>query len=44
MNVILPVIVASLFLGLTVRRMNVVHWLLLSLWVAVVIVVYYFKN
>jgi len=44
MNIILPILIASLAVGLLVRRVTVVHWLLLSVWIAVVIAVYYVKH
>jgi len=44
MNIILPILIASLMLGLLVRRVTIVHWLLLSAWIAVVIAFYYVKH
>lgn len=44
MNIIVPVVAAALVMGLLVRRMTLLHWLLLSAWIAGVIAVYYIKN
>jgi hypothetical protein len=44
MNIIVPIIIATLFMGLAVKRMTLIHWLLLSAWIAGVIGVYYVKN
>lgn len=44
MNIILPILIVSLGMGLCVRRMRAVHWLLLSAWIAIVIVVFYVKH
>jgi hypothetical protein len=43
-NVIIPIIAAALLVGLGVRRVTMVHWVLLSAWIMGVIVVYYLKN
>ena len=44
MNIIVPVVAAALVMGLLVRRMAVIHWLLLSVWIAGVIAVYYVRD
>lgn len=44
MNIILPILIVSLGMGLTVRKMRSIHWLLLSAWIAIVIVAFYVKH
>ena len=44
MNIILPILIVSLGMGLTVRKMRTIHWLILSVWIALVIAVFYIKH
>ncbi|MGV3720444.1 MAG: hypothetical protein ACO1SX_05985 [Actinomycetota bacterium] len=44
MNIILPILIVSLGMGLLVRRMTTVHWLVLSAWIIVVLANYYVKH
>ena len=43
MNIVLPIVFASVVLGLWVKRMTVLHWVGLATWVVLVIAYNYNK-
>ncbi len=43
MNLVLPIVLAALLLGLFARRMTPWHWAGLITWITLVVVYHYFK-
>ena len=44
MNIILPIVIAAVAMGLLVRRMTAGHWIAMSVWITLVIGYFYVKH